>query len=828
MKRTHALSLIVVAAAAASCLPWKRATPAPPAAVQPKASAPQPPQPLPPPREDGRLPAIATPRRYALSLRVDPAQPRFSGVSTIDVDLPASTSFVVMHGRGLTVSRALARVGGAEVGATATVRLANRGVVPDELVLSFARPLPAGPTTLEIDYDAAFSDDLAGLYRVSEGGRSYVYSQFEAVDARRAFPCFDEPGDKTPYDLKVIAPRGLTALTNTPEVSSADTPDGAVAHTFQTSPPLPTYLVAFAVGEFDLLEGQKDPFPIRVVTTKGRSDLAGMALDTATALVAKLGEYFDLRYPYAKLDLVAVPDFAAGAMENPGLITFRHGLLLLDPRRATAGARRAQAEVIAHELAHQWFGDLVTITWWDDLWLNEGFATWAEAKIVDAWKPSFGATLGQVAGTQWVMDTDALHSARAVRQTVTSTGEAMEAFDGITYDKGAAVLRMLEDWLSPEMFRRGVQHYVRENAWKNARAADLFKALEFVSTQDASRLAGDFLDHAGVPEVLLAWTCGKGNRIELRQSEWRPIGGGGEPPRTWTLPVCVTSDALKARSCFTLGSTPIVRDLGPACPTWVYPNAGQTGYYRFVVDRPSLMALARASRSFAAVDRLGLVSNAWAGVRQAAIAPSAVLDVLPMFDGEQERHVVDQVVTALRGIDETLVEDGARPAYQKYVAARLGPKKRALGWEAAATTGRESDDDDRALMRRTILSAMGEVAADPATLEEADVYAKRWLQDPASVPSDTAAVALPLASKVSGLARLAELRSAAKGAKLPEDRALALRAMGAFDDPAVLRKALEVTLTDELKLSEIGYIIGSANRRATRAVLYAWEKESWD
>jgi aminopeptidase N len=769
------------------------------------------------------------PRRYALSLRIDPTQPRFSGTTTIELDVRAPTRHIVLHARDLTVSHVVARTSDAEIDGTAALRLAAGGVVPEELVLTFARALAAGRADVEIAYDAPFSTDLAGLYRVDEAGRTYAYTQFEVADARRAFPCFDEPGFKTPYDVTVVAPRANLVLANSPETPLADSssPDGSLVHRFATSPPLPSYLVALAVGDFDVVEWQKEPLPIRAVTTKGHGHLTALALETAAALVERLGEYFDLRYPYAKLDLVAVPDFAAGAMENPGLVTFRDALLLLDPRRSTTSARRSLAEVIAHELAHQWFGNLVTMTWWDDIWLNEGFATWAEAKIVDAWKPAFGATLEQIAGAQRVMDTDALKSARAVRGPVQSTSDAEEAFDGIAYDKGAAILRMIEGWLGPDVFRRGVQQYLLANAWKNARAEDLFKALEFVSTQKVGELASGFLDQPGVPEVLVNWTCANGvAKVELSESEWRPLGSEGEPRRGWTLPVCVGSDLQKGRSCFTLGRDPIVREIGTGCPTWVYPNVDEAGYYRFATDGARLLALARVARGLSPVDRLGLISNAWAAVRQGLIEASVLLDMLPAFDAEGNRQVVEQIAGILQGLDLSLVDEEARAAFQRWVTARMTGHKASLGWEPSPREPK--DEDDRAMERRTVLGVMAELAKDPATLEEAEGYAEKWLRDPSSVPSDTAAAAVPLASMRAGAARLQQLRSAATHAKTPEDRVLAIRAMGTFDDPAVLRKALDLALGDELKLSELRYLFGSViGHRVARPVLYAWEKENW-
>lgn len=800
--------------------------PPPPPPAAPAASA-VPPEPG--ARDDGRLPDGVTPVRYAITLRVDPAQPRFSGAATIQVEVTRPTWHVVLNARDMRVTRAAARVGASrEIPAGTTTRLAHGGVVPEELVLTFAQPLPAGQALLDLEYDAPFSGDLAGLYRVQEDSRWYAYTQFEATDARRAFPCFDEPSFKTPYDVTILAPAGLSALANVPEVAHA--PEGEmVRHTFQTSRPLPSYLVAFAVGDFDFAEGQKAPFAIRVVTTKGRAHLASLALDAAAGIIAKLGEYFDIRYPYEKLDLVAVPDFAAGAMENPGLVTFRDMLLLLDPKQATTSTKRAQAAVIAHEFAHQWFGDLVTAKWWNDIWLNEGFATWAEARIVDTWKPSFGATLEQVAGVQHVMDTDALATARAVREPVHSTGEAMEAFDGITYDKGAAVLRMIEAWLGPDTFRRGVQRYLHDNAWHNATADDLFAALEFVSGQKVRDMASGFLDRPGVPNVTATWSCApnRGAKVELRQNEWKPLGepaaGASTAARAWTLPVCIATDTAAKSSCFTLEGEPIVRDVGARCPTWVHPNAGEAGYYRFALDRDKVLALARAAKLLAPADRMGLVSNAWAQVRQGGLAPGALLDMLPALDLDTDRHVVEAIVSALGGYDRALVDEPARAAFRNYVAARFGKRKAMAGWEP-----RPREDEESALERREVLSAMGRLAEDDATIKEADKYAQKWLKDASSVAGDTAAIAVPLASIRAGQARLDELRTAAKNAKTPEDRVLAIGAMGWFSDPDVLKRALDLMLTPELRLSEMRYLFRSVlARRDGAAAVLAWEKDSW-
>ena len=788
----------------------------------------------PPPRDDGRLPVTATPQRYAIALTIDPTQPRFSGAATIMVDVSQPTSFVVMHGRELHITSASALQGDTRTTAVATTRMAHGSLHEDELVLSFASPLAKGHATIEIAYDAPFAADLAALYRVKDGDRWYAFTQFESTDARRAFPCFDEPGFKTAYDISITAPKGMIAVANAPETVHKDA--GAMTtFGFATTRPLPSYLVAFAVGDFDIKPGAASPVPIRLIATKGKAKLGDLALEATAALVAKLGAYFDVRYPYEKLDIVAVPEFAAGAMENPGLITFREELLLLDPASATTGLRRAQAEVIAHELAHQWFGDLVTMQWWDDLWLNEGFATWAEQKVVDQWKPTFGARLEAVVGVQGVMDVDALHSARAIREPVRSTGEAMESFDGITYQKGAAVLRMIEQWIGEDAFQKGVRDYIHANAWKNAKAEDLLRALDLASNKDVSKLASGFLDHAGVPNLSVVTTCDEKKKtvsVSIKQAPWKPLGAVADDKSKdvkWTVPVCLLAEGAppkSAKACATIGPEPATKELpGGKCPAWIYPNANEAGYYRFALEPKALATLVKSHESLDVGSRVGLASNMWAQVRAGALAPDAYLELLPQFDRDTDRHVVEVVLGSLYGIRKSLIDEPALAAFRAYALARLAPHRQG-GFEAP-TKARESEE--RAILRRTVLEALGELAEDQATLHEADVLTQKWLKDPTSMSGDTAQTAVELGSRHAGVARLDALRAAAKSAKTPQDRVLALHGMGSFGDADVLKKALDLTLTDEVRVSEIGDVLWSAvKHRASRPIVWEWTKAHWD
>jgi alanyl aminopeptidase len=795
-----------------------------PAAVPPPAAA----EPVPPPRKDGRLPAFAAPVRYTASLNIDPNQPRFSGTVQILVDVPEPTWFVVLHARDIVVTRAAALIAGASIAATAAERLAEGGKHPSELVLHFERPVPKGQATLEIVYDAPFSKDLNGIYRVKEGERYYAFTQFEATDARRAFPCFDEPSFKVPWEMKITVPKGMIAVANTPEIRRSEV-GGSTAFEFAPTPPVPSYLLALSVGDLDIRTGATSPVPIRLITVKGKSGLGTMALDATAAMTQKLADYFGSPFPYPKLDIVAVPDFGAGAMENAGFITFREEALLLDPAHASTAVKRRVALVIAHELAHQWFGDFVTMAWWNDLWLNEGFATWMETKLLDLWKPSFEARLFAASDTLDAMDTDGLDSARAIRQPVTTTGQASEAFDAITYQKGAAVMAMIEKWVGPEKFQQGIRDYLGTHAWKNARAEDLLGALDRATGKDVTSLASSFLDQAGIPMVSVTTTC-DGNKltgIELEQQAWRPLGSKAPAEKVWRIPVCLRLDGQKEDLCIELAkpSQHLDPPPGAGCPSWVQPNANASGYYRFSLPDAKLLAVASAAKLTPA-DRLAVLSNAWAMVRAGKTGVETMLKVLPAFDKETNHEVVAAEIEILTAMSDTVIDDRSRGGFKKYVAARLGNHKRALGW--AGKKGPSEIDDGKALLRKSVLFAMGELAEDEATLKEADKQAKAWLADPNSVDGDIAQVAVELASRRAGRERFDALLLALKNPSTPQNRIIAVRGLSAFGDGSLLREALDKLLTGEIKLQDVRYVFAAAlDHQPSRAVLLDWVRSNW-
>jgi alanyl aminopeptidase len=791
--------------------------------------------PLPPPRDDGRLPALATPLAYALALDLDPSTPTFTGTVRIDIEVPATTSYVVLHARSLTITAAHAVVEGLPAQsrpARPSTRLAFGAKPPhaEELVLAFDTALPPGRASLFLSFSAPFDDELSGVYRVSDGGRWYGFTQFEATDARRAFPCFDEPGFKVPFDVSLTVPTGMIAVANTPELAH-DEAGPKTTYRFAKTLPLPTYLVAFAFGELEIRELPRTTKPpIRLITTKGKSPLGVLGLEATSGLVDALGAWFGIPYPYEKLDIVAVPEFSAGAMENAGLITFREELLLLDPARASVRSRRVQAEVVAHELAHQWFGNLVTAAWWDDLWLNEGFATWMESRIVEQWRPSYGARNDAVRSQLGVMDLDALASARAVRQPVVTTSEANEAFDGITYEKGGAVLATIERWIGEETFQRGVREYLTSNAFQSVHADRLFSSLDRASGKDVTQMASTYLDRPGVPEITAHLECDRGSRwhMELGQEPWRPLGTKApeDPERTWFVPVCVLAQGEKKPICAELAQGAPSLVAGRKCPAWVHPNA-DASYYRFTMPEPELLKLAAARTQLDVPARLTTLASAWAGVRSGKLKPAVILKVLAAFDDDPSRQVVASITAILATLDSTLVEDDARAAFRKVVVARLGKRKKDLGWLPKKDEASGSGDD--AILRRSVLWTMGEIAADDATLREAEEHAARWLADQTSVDSDTASVAVDLATRRAGAPHFDKLLAIVRDGKTREDRLVALKALAGFDDPALLRRSLDTLLTDDVKTADVHYLLDAGyTRRTARIITEAWVRAHWE
>jgi len=829
----------------------------------------------PPSREDGRLPGNVRPTRYALSIVLDPAKERFTGDVTIDIEILEKTSFIVLHGRALSVLRAEATIGGATTNVQVDPRPTPVGNGDDEeLVVRLPSEQGPGPLRLHLAYSAGLGDGLTGAFRVRDGDDWYAFTQFEPMDARRAMPCFDEPGFKTPFDVKITIPKGQIAVSNMPEASRAPSEDGRrTTFTFDSSPPLPTYLVAFAAGPLEIREFKDGPTPLRVITTKGKSGLGTAALASAAANVSALARYFDMPFPYPKLDLVAIPEFGAGAMENAGLITYREDILLVGEAASGARAKNRMDTVIAHEIAHHWFGNLVTMPWWDDLWLNEGVATFFETRVSALRKIEVDPTQQLLARTT-AMGLDALDSARPVRMAVRNANDAEASFDPIVYDKGARVVDMLEGWLGEDAFRDALRKHVRAHPHATATAAELFAALGEAGKQDVAGVAGTFLDRPGVPLVRATLKCdATGSKIALAQSRYRarPKRAEDNGDKPWSIPVCVDYEGRSAASCTLLtGAETEIVIPGGKCPKWVYPNESERGYYRSALADGGFRALAKAGKAVDARQRFGALDNAWALVESSELTSDVVFDVLEGLRADRSRLVVERVAVALRDLDRAVVDDRSRPAFARFVSAQLLPIAKEVGWDAAP-----SEPEDRGALRRSALGALAQLAPDRIA-KDAEPRARAYLdaiEKSASTAAAASAAASPAASPptaaspVAAPARGAPAAPPTKSAKVtikkaatiastdPEIAAIALRAVARSADnalwgrmesalrlakganernallvalasvqtPALLERSLDLTVSGSLKKQEaVTLLVVAGELRDARPIVLAW------
>ena len=529
-------------------------------------------------------------------------------------------------------------------------------------------------------------------------------------------------------------------------------------------------------------------------------------------------DYFGSPYPYAKLDLVAVPNFSAGAMENAGLVTFREELLLVDDK-GSAKSRRDMAMIMAHELAHMWFGNLVTMNWWDDLWLNEGFATYAEAMIVDMWKPDMRAGLELLSWQGWVMGLDALESARAVRNPVANTYEAQDAFDGITYVKGASVIKMIHRWLGEDVFKSSVQSYLRSHAWGNATATDLFAALSENVEQDVAAVASTFLDQGGVPLVRAQLSCPRGAKpkVSLTQQRYRGRQSAASAPETrWRIPVCVQWDA--GRACRLMEDSTATLELdAKRCPKWLLPNAGYDGYYRYALAPKDLDKLGKASLKLGAIEKIGFITNLWALV-QAGQAPAKVLlDALATYSKDRDRAVSEEVTAALHNIADALIEEGAQPKFDKLVTRWLLPRAKQLGFDARA-----KDSEDDRLQRMDLLKSLAVLSSDPWLIREAETRAKAWLKSSSDVDADSAPIALRIAAR-SGAIGFKDLLGALMRSQEATQRTAVVSAMGSLKDPASLRKTFAAISDGTIRVQDALYVARAAmDWPDSRRALIAW------
>ena len=440
------------------------------------------------------------------------------------------------------------------------------------------------PISGEVQLSLSWTGDLRegmsdGVFVQQEGEDRYILTQFESTDARRAFPCVDDPQFKLPWTLTLDVPEDITPFANTP-VTSESVEAGRRVVAFATSKPMPSYLVAFAAGPFEAVDGGpagRNDTPTRVLVPRGRSEHASWAAESTPMVLATLEEYFDDAYPYEKLDTITIPQAVQfGAMEHPGLITFTQSLVIALPEDDTERRRRSLAEVQAHELGHQWFGNLVTPMWWDDIWLNESFASWIATRAVETRWPEWSSGRDRIQSRNRAMNLDTLETARQIREPIQEFDDIQAAFDGITYSKGQAVLEMTEGWMGPDRFRSGVQAYMKEHAWGNATAEDFFASLGSAAEVDVAGMLKTFVEQPGVPVVTMTLDCEGQPTVVMSQRRF--LASGQTDESLWNIPVCLRYD--DTRQCTLLSEREQRLELDVAsCPTHLVPNDQYRGYY---------------------------------------------------------------------------------------------------------------------------------------------------------------------------------------------------------------------------------------------------------
>ncbi|MGE3704243.1 MAG: M1 family metallopeptidase [Vicinamibacterales bacterium] len=775
-----------------------------------------------------RLPDTVTPSHYDLAFDVDLAAARFRGEATITVRFAEAATQVLLNAVDLTFDDVTITSGGQVQAAAVTLR-------PQMALLTVKTPVPAGPAEIHIRYQGVLNSQLRGFYLSQANGRRYAVSQMEATDARRAFPCFDEPAFKATFAITLIVDRGDTAISNGRLL--ADTPGpGPDRHTvkFSTTARMSSYLVALAVGDFACLEGQADGIPLRICATKDKVHLGRFAMDAAQFILAFYNRYYEIRYPFEKLDILAVPDFSAGAMENTGAIFYRETNLLADEARASIATRKNIATVLAHELAHQWFGNLVTMAWWNDLWLNEGFATWMANRPVEAWKPEWNVDVDEALQTQTALELDALASTRPIRAPVETPGDIDGSFDAIAYEKGSAVLRMVEGFLGREPFRKGINAYLAKFAYGNATSEDFWRTLAASSGQPVDAILEAFVTQPGAPLVRLDYRCTAGAEGIRRALSQRRVGGDTRPGR-WTIPICLKDPAgqrgvTPAVECAVLPpvlSLPLAPrgSAGQQCTApWAFANAGATGYYRSEYDTATLAALTpEIQRVLTAPERLSLVGDVWALVRSGRQSVGDFLTLASGFAQERSSAVLGQVAGRLSTIRTYLTTPETRPRLERHVRRIFGPLASELGPNTIP-----GEPTDRTLLRAHVTSLVGEAGGDPATVAYARTAVADALAGRRPLESTSAAAYVNLAASHGDRALFDAYVAQIARSVSPEERYRYLYALAQFPDPDLVDRALALALTPEFRTQDVATFLNRfLSNPATNAAAWRFVKAHW-
>jgi aminopeptidase N len=748
----------------------------------------------------GRLPKTAIPLHYAIELEPDLENLTLAGSEVIDLDLREATTRLVLNATDITL--AAASIDGASANAAIALDPAAQTAT-----LSFAEPVPAGRHKLHINFTGRINKFPRGLflieYPAGQGMRRMLASHLEPADARRVFPCWDEPAFKASIGLTVTLPRSLLAISNMPVAQEEPVTPTLKQVTFAATPKMSTYLFVLVAGEFERLSAQLDGTTVSVLSGAGKSEQGRFALASAMQLLRYYNDYFGLKYSLPKLDLIALPGAFRGAMENWGAITFFESRLLFDPAVSGEAARRSIFSVLAHEMAHQWFGNLVTMAWWDNLWLNEGFASWMEAKATEHFFPQWRTWLNSSGAKDGAMKLDARRTAHPIEQPVADESEAMAAFDGITYAKGQALIRMLESYVGKDVFRAGIRRYMAEHAYGNTTTADLWPALEGASGKPVGSVAGTFTRQPGVPLVLAQSSCEDDKQhVHLRQERFT-IHYPDAAPQTWMIPVMLgLPDSAQPSATILLGGEPADVVVG-GCAEPLKVNLGAVGYYRVDYGEAGRAALRKSFPLMPSADRVNLLADAWALVEAGRSQAPSYFELPEQAGNDDDRAVWDEVISTLVRLNHLARGRPERAALQAYARDMLRPVLDRLGWDPK---GREREDNE--LLRVRLIRVLGEIN-DTEVIAQARRRFAEFLEDPALLRPSLRAALAHVVGQNGGRNDYEALLALARKAGNATERARYYSAAASARDETLARATLALTLTDELPYTLRTSVIGT-------------------
>jgi puromycin-sensitive aminopeptidase len=771
-----------------------------------------------------RLPRNVLPRRYALTLTPDLADATFSGHVDVDIEVAEPTTQVVLNAIELEIDEAWITAGTTRYEATVTL---DEGT--ERATLHLSEPLASAEAVVSLRFRGLLNDKLRGFYRstfTDDDGveRVIATTQFEATDARRAFPCWDEPDFKARFAITLCIDDDLHAVSNAAVVAD-EVLDGQRRVRFAETMTMSTYLVAFIVGPLEVTEPvDVAGTPLRLLCPPGKLHLTAFGLDVAEFSLRYLADYFDIPYPGDSMDLVAIPDFAFGAMENLGCVTFRETLLLADPEQATQGELQNVVDVIAHELAHMWFGDLVTMKWWNGIWLNEAFATFMELKVTDAFRPEWERWVSFGLARSTAFDTDALQTTRPIEYPVVSPADAEGMFDVLTYEKGAAVVRMLEQYLGEAEFRAGIRKYMANHQYGNTETTDLWDAIEEASGEPVRRIMDSWIFQGGFPIVSVEAREG-GTVLHLAQERFQYLRDDEDATR-WAIPLQLRY-ALESGEVVTTTALLDHDDLDLPLPepvAWVVANADGHGFYRVRTSAPLRSALvARAQDVLSDVERYGLVDDTWASVLAGTTSTDDFLTLADGFSGETDVSVWRRLLGGLDQIDR-LVDGDDRAALQARVRTLVGPALERLGWEDRAEDG----DRDREL-RGALIGALANLGADPGARERVGELFDRYCADSTSVEANVAAAVVRATAATAEAEQLDTIIAKFQDGATPQEELRFLYALAEVRDPSQMARVLDLAMTPAVRTQNAPFLIGSCIANRDNGPL-AWRlvHERWD